>query len=80
MRLINGLDSYHSDLFVVQMDKRQDCYEEKGDSLAKQMEGHWAFLPMITQMIREGEKSGSMDSLLHRVAVFYEQELNYAAE
>jgi type IV pilus assembly protein PilC len=60
----------------------QDCYEtiEKGDSLAKPMEAHWAFPPMITQMIRVGEKSGSLDSLLHRVADFYEQELDYAAE
>jgi type IV pilus assembly protein PilC len=60
----------------------QDCYEtiEKGDSLAKPMEAHWAFPPMITQMIRVGEKSGSLDSLLHRAADFYEQELDYAAE
>ncbi|MEC0303396.1 type II secretion system F family protein [Terribacillus saccharophilus] len=60
----------------------QDCYEtiEKGDSLAGPMEKHWAFPPMVTQMIRVGEKSGSLDSLLHRAANFYEQELDYAAE
>ncbi|MFP7477933.1 type II secretion system F family protein [Terribacillus saccharophilus] len=60
----------------------QNCYEtiEKGDSLAGPMEAHWAFPPMITQMIRVGEKSGSLDDLLHRAADFYEQELDYAAE
>ncbi|WP_175072898.1 type II secretion system F family protein [Terribacillus sp. AE2B 122] len=60
----------------------QDCYDtiEKGDSLAGPMEAHWAFPPMITQMIRVGEKSGSLDDLLHRAADFYEQELDYAAE
>lgn len=60
----------------------QDCYVtiEKGDSLAGPMEAHWAFPPMITQMIRVGEKSGSLDDLLHRAADFYEQELDYAAE
>ncbi|WP_170829692.1 type II secretion system F family protein [Terribacillus halophilus] len=60
----------------------QDCYEtiQKGDSLAGPMEAHWAFPPMITQMIRVGEKSGSLDDLLHRAANFYEQELDYAAE
>ena len=35
---------------------------------------------MITQMIRVGEKTGSLDSLLDRAANFYEQELDYAAE
>ncbi len=60
----------------------KDCYEtiEKGDSLAGPMEAHWAFPPMVTQMIRVGEKSGSLDNLLHRAANFYEQELDYAAE
>lgn len=65
------------------MDKvMKDCYEtvEKGDSLAGPMEAHWAFPPMITQMIRVGEKTGSLDSLLDRAANFYEQELDYAAE
>ncbi|QXE00564.1 type II secretion system F family protein [Terribacillus sp. DMT04] len=60
----------------------QECYKaiEKGDSLAGPMEAHWAFPPMVTQMIRVGEKSGSLDSLLQRAANFYEQELDYAAE
>nr|WP_318539077.1 type II secretion system F family protein [Terribacillus saccharophilus] len=60
----------------------QDCYNavEKGDSIAGPMEAHWAFPPMITQMIRVGEKSGSLDGLLSRARSFYEQELDYLAD
>ncbi|MFP7493486.1 type II secretion system F family protein [Terribacillus saccharophilus] len=60
----------------------KECYEtvEKGDSLAGPLERHWAFPAMVTQMIRVGEKSGSLDGLLHRAADFYEKELDYAAE
>ncbi|MFJ5621767.1 type II secretion system F family protein [Peribacillus loiseleuriae] len=51
---------------------------EKGESMAIPMEKHWAFPPMVTQMITVGEKSGTLDVMLERVADFYEMEVDNA--
>ncbi|MFS0749001.1 type II secretion system F family protein [Oceanobacillus sp. 1P07AA] len=47
-----------------------------GDSLAKPMKNHWAFPKLVIQMIEIGEKTGSLDQMLHRAALFYEQEVD----
>lgn len=48
---------------------------ERGESIAVPMEKHWAFPPLVTQMIVVGEKTGSLDSMLDKVAEFYEDEV-----
>ncbi|WP_423189174.1 type II secretion system F family protein [Alkalibacterium sp. f15] len=53
---------------------------EKGESLAKPMEGHWVFPPLIIQMIRVGESSGALDEMLKRVADIYDQEVEEASD
>jgi type IV pilus assembly protein PilC len=49
---------------------------EKGNSLTEPMKNHWAFPPLITQMISIGEKTGSLDEMLGKVADFYEKEVD----
>ncbi len=61
------------------MKKSQDSIQ-KGQSIAVPMEKHWAFPPMVTQMIAIGEKSGTMDSMLEKVADFYEMEVDNATD
>ncbi|MGO4994664.1 type II secretion system F family protein [Jeotgalibaca porci] len=53
---------------------------EQGESLAKAMEGHWFFPPLITQMIQVGESSGELDTMLRKVADIYDQELEEASD
>ncbi|QTM99966.1 type II secretion system F family protein [Sediminibacillus dalangtanensis] len=53
---------------------------EEGESLAGPMKDHWAFPKLVTQMIAVGESSGSLDSMLKKVADFYEQELDEASD
>ncbi|SDM98287.1 type II secretion system F family protein [Sediminibacillus halophilus] len=53
---------------------------EEGESLAGPMKDHWAFPKLVTQMIAVGESSGSLDSMLKKVADFYEQELDDASD
>lgn len=53
---------------------------EQGESLAKPMLDHWVFPKLITQMIAVGEATGSMDEMLGKVAQFYEEELEEAAD
>ena len=53
---------------------------EQGESLAKAMDGHWFFPPLITQMIQVGESSGELDTMLKKVADIYDQELEEASD
>ncbi|XJZ26376.1 type II secretion system F family protein [Bacillota bacterium Lsc_1132] len=48
---------------------------EKGRSMTIPMKAHWAFPPLVTQMIVIGEETGSLDSMLSKVADFYEKEV-----
>ena len=48
---------------------------ERGQSLTEPMKKHWAFPPLVTQMIAIGEETGSLDAMLGKVADFYEQEV-----
>ncbi len=53
---------------------------EKGESLTGPMKEHWAFPPLVTQMITIGESTGSLDSMLDKIAEFYEKEVDYATD
>lgn len=53
---------------------------EKGKSLTGPMKEHWAFPPLVTQMIAIGEETGSLDAMLTKVAEFYEKEVENTAD
>ncbi|MCH1626584.1 type II secretion system F family protein [Ferdinandcohnia quinoae] len=53
---------------------------EKGKSMTIPMKKHWAFPPLITQMIVIGENTGSLDEMLGKVATFYEDEVENATD
>jgi len=53
---------------------------EQGGSLTEPMDGHWAFPPLIPHMIAIGEQTGSLDTMLAKVADFYEKEVDAATD
>ncbi|TMU85708.1 type II secretion system F family protein [Bacillus sp. BHET2] len=53
---------------------------EKGTSLTEPMKRHWAFPPLVTQMIAIGEETGSLDAMLAKVADFYEKEVESSTD
>ena len=53
---------------------------ERGGSLTEPMNEHWAFPPLIPHMIAIGEQTGSLDSMLSKVADFYEKEVDAATD
>lgn len=53
---------------------------ETGQSMSVPMEKHWVFPPMVTQMIAIGEKSGTLDMMLDKVADFYDMEVDNATD
>ncbi|OIK14347.1 type II secretion system F family protein [Bacillus sp. MUM 13] len=53
---------------------------EKGQSLTDPMRNHWAFPPLVTQMIAIGEQTGALDAMLSKVADFYEKEVENSTD
>lgn len=53
---------------------------ERGQSLTGPMKMHWAFPPLVTQMIAIGEETGSLDAMLGKVADFYEKEVENSTD
>ncbi|MCZ7662010.1 MAG: type II secretion system F family protein [Thermoleophilia bacterium] len=49
-----------------------------GESIARPLEKVPVFPPMVTQMIAIGEETGALDTMLHKVADFYEDEVDAA--
>ena len=46
-----------------------------GEPIARPLEAHKVFPPMVTQMMAVGEESGALDTLLEKIAEFYDQEV-----
>jgi type IV pilus assembly protein PilC len=53
---------------------------EKGDSMTEPMKKHWAFPPLVTQMIVIGEQTGALDAMLAKIADFYEKEVELGTD
>ncbi|WP_427109723.1 type II secretion system F family protein [Lysinibacillus xylanilyticus] len=49
---------------------------EKGGTLSEPLEKSWLFPPLVTQMTSIGEKTGSLDYMLEKIADFYEDEVD----
>ncbi|SET72229.1 type IV pilus assembly protein PilC [Salinibacillus kushneri] len=60
----------------------QECKTtlEQGRSMSEPMMKHWAFPPLVTQMISIGEQTGALDQMLTRIAEFYESEVDTATD
>ncbi|MBO8157117.1 MAG: type II secretion system F family protein [Bacillaceae bacterium] len=53
---------------------------EQGKSMTDPMADHWAFPELVRQMIAIGERTGSLDYMLTRIAEFYEDEVDTQAD
>jgi type IV pilus assembly protein PilC len=53
---------------------------KEGQSISEPLEKVAVFPPMVTQMIAVGEETGSLDQMLHKIADFYEDEVNAAVK
>jgi type IV pilus assembly protein PilC len=52
----------------------------RGESLAGPLAEHWVFPPMVVQMLAVGEDTGAMDTMLEKIAEFYDQEVEATTE
>ena len=53
---------------------------EEGKTIAEPLEATEVFPPMVVQMIAVGEQSGALDTMLEKIADFYEDEVDQAVE
>jgi type IV pilus assembly protein PilC len=51
-----------------------------GESLSKPLASHKVFPPMVVQMMAVGEDTGALDTMLGKIAEFYDQEVEATAE
>jgi type IV pilus assembly protein PilC len=49
---------------------------KNGQSIAEPFRDSWLFPPMVVQMLAIGEKSGALDTMLEKVADFYEADVD----
>ncbi|MEO8292308.1 MAG: type II secretion system F family protein [Actinomycetota bacterium] len=47
----------------------------EGESIAKPLSKHSVFPPMVVQMLSVGEETGQVDTMLNKVAIFYDNEV-----
>ncbi|MHB0975696.1 MAG: type II secretion system F family protein [Candidatus Aquicultorales bacterium] len=53
---------------------------KEGETIAKPLTGDKVFPPMVVQMIAVGEETGALDTMLDKIADFYDQEVSTAVE
>lgn len=51
-----------------------------GNSIAEPFRNTWLFPPMVVQMLAIGERTGALDSMLEKVADFYEADVDQMAD
>jgi type IV pilus assembly protein PilC len=51
-----------------------------GESLAGPLVNHPVFPPMVVQMMAVGEDTGALDTMLHKISEFYDQEVEATTE
>ena len=52
----------------------------QGEALAAPLKNHPVFPPMVVQMMAVGEDTGALDTMLHKISEFYDQEVESTTE
>jgi type IV pilus assembly protein PilC len=53
---------------------------KQGESLAKPLAKHELFPPMVVQMLTVGEETGALDTMLEKMATFYDEEVTASVD
>lgn len=61
-------------VLVRSLDKAKENIR-RGQSLSAHLKTNWAFPPLVTHMLAIGEQTGSLDTVLNKLADFYEQDV-----
>jgi type IV pilus assembly protein PilC len=72
-------DTVNNGVIKLALDDVRDGVRE-GEAIAAPLERHPAFPPMTVQMIAVGEETGALDTMLEKIADFYDAEVNTMTE
>jgi type IV pilus assembly protein PilC len=72
-------DTVGNKIMAAAIDDVQQSVKE-GESIAKPLSQHEIFPPMVVQMLAVGEETGALDTMLTKIAEFYEQEVEATVE
>jgi type IV pilus assembly protein PilC len=72
-------DAVHNKVMAKALEDVKNGVKE-GESLAKPLARHAVFPPMVVHMLSVGEETGSLDSILDKVAAFYDDEVTAAVD
>jgi type IV pilus assembly protein PilC len=72
-------DTVNNRVIAVAVDDVKSSVRE-GESIAKPLSKHGVFPPMVVQMMAVGEETGAVDTMLDKVAEFYNQEVEATVE
>lgn len=75
LRALDVVRAVAGNTLVVQAVEEAAVNVRAGASLAEPMARSGVFPPLVTQMITVGEETGALDTMLERVAAFYESEV-----
>jgi len=81
--LVEALDSVggaSGNVIYADATKRIQTEVSTGTSLTVAMQNADVFPPMVLQMVAIGEESGALDSMLGKIADFFEQEVDEAVD
>lgn len=76
--ILQGLDIVQEtsgNAVVAKATKDVQTSVKDGESIAKPLERHAVFPPMVVQMIAVGEETGALDTMLGKISDFYDQEV-----
>ena len=51
-----------------------------GESLTAPLAEHAVFPPMVVQMMAVGEETGALDTMLHKISQFYDEDVEATTE
>jgi type IV pilus assembly protein PilC len=67
-------ETVNNTVIAAAVKETQDAVK-RGESIAAPLSAHAVFPPMVVQMLAVGEETGQVDSMLEKVADFYDQEI-----
>jgi type IV pilus assembly protein PilC len=81
--ILQSLDIVASTTGNVVLERAINAVQEsvrQGEALAKPLEQHPVFPPMVVQMMSVGEDTGQLDAMLYKISEFFDQEVEATTE
>ncbi|MCF6092697.1 type II secretion system F family protein [Microaerobacter geothermalis] len=80
LQILNIVSNVVGNEVITRTIEKSKEHLRSGQSLTGPLKENWVFPPMVVQMMAVGEQTGTLDSILEKVADFYEAEVDAMAD